>query len=51
MITEIIQELIQFFRRMFCWHSYRITIRRDNGVDYYICKKCGYIKRYSNDIP
>jgi hypothetical protein len=45
MITEILQELLELLRRIFCWHKFKIVIRRDNGADYYIREKCDYIKK------
>lgn len=44
MITELIQVIIVFIKQTFCWHDYKTVIRKDNYMDYQLCKKCGYIK-------
>lgn len=44
MITEIIQELIEFIKRQVCWHKFYYVNTYDVCPPFKECIKCGYIK-------
>lgn len=44
MITETIQEIIKYVQKLLCWHDFKVVFRKDNGTDFWICRKCEYIK-------
>lgn len=47
MITELIQTILNTIKQtFFCWHKWEIVIRKDNGADFWICKKCEYLKSF-----